>query len=140
MEEMTEKIDFYKDGKDYATDMPIWKLVLLYVFTLSFYSVFWNYMNIRMLNHIGKSRVTPWVALFLFVPIVPYYIFYKILQLNNDKSTLNHIKTIILITVLYFFQWTGGFKDPYFWLFLLTVIPVAFLQLEINRYIKNNRI
>jgi len=140
MEELTEKIDFYKDGKDYATDMPIWKFILLYIFTIGFYGVFWIYMNMRMLNHAGKSQITPWVAIFLSIPIVPYYFFYKILQLNNDKPLLNHIKTILLLIVLYFFQWTGYWKDPYFWLGLLTVLPVIFIQLEINRYIKNNRI
>lgn len=68
---MEEKINFIKENRDYSTDMPIWLLLVLLIGTLGFYSCYWAYSNIRMLNHIKKSDISPWVGIFFGIPLVP---------------------------------------------------------------------
>jgi hypothetical protein len=137
---MTEKINFVKDNVDYATDMPVWQLVILNIITVGLYSCYWAYVNIRMLNYVKKSDISPWIGIFLGIPLVPYYIFYKILSLNYQNKLGNHVVTLILMFVSYYFLQFGYAEAPICIIVLLTFIPEAIIQYEINKYIKRNRL
>ncbi len=140
MTDLEEKINFIKDNKDYSTDMPIWKLVLLLTLTLGFYDIYWAFKNIRLLKFLKKTSITPWTSLFFGIPVVPYFLFYKILCLNNSNKFKNHIYTLFLISIFYYFLTYGYKAPPICLLVFLTFIPEVVIQKELNKYFQNNKI
>lgn len=130
--------EFIKGNIDYATDEPIWKIILLYIFTLGLYPIFWFYMNMRFINFVNKKDdPSPWCAIFWGIPLIPYYTFYNLLNIfYPEEKKMNHIKTFFL-TLLCLITYAGELKVPYCLITNFAFIPLIIMQIEINKYIYN---
>ena len=130
--------EFIEGNIDYATDLPLWKVAILFVVTLGLYGIFWFYMNMRFINFVNKKDdPSPWLAIFWGIPLIPYYTFYNLLTIfYPEEKKLNHIKTFFL-TLLCLITYAGELKAPYCIITYLTFIPLVIMQVEINKYIYN---
>lgn len=128
--------EFVEVNIDYATDEPIWKIVLLYIFTLGLYSIFWFYMNMRFINFVKKKDdPSPLLAIFWGIPLIPYYTFYSLLDIfYPDEKKLNHIKTFFL-TLLCLITYAYKLQVPYCLISNFAFISLIIMQIEINKYI-----
>jgi len=153
MEELTEKIDFYKDGTDFATDMPLWKFILLLVVTFGLYQFVWIYFNLRLFDFINKREsyalfiaiITALIPSELLLYIVLFYLYYNILKLNYKNNIINFVLVIILISFIYFMGNAAEnlleIERPIYWLFIfLGLVPTITMQHLSNKYFKKNKL
>lgn len=116
--------DFVRDGTDYTTNEPLWKVFVFLVFTLGLYSLYWAYVNISLIQFLKKQDFNDLSSLTLitfvcFPPMIFYYTFLKLFEMcDSNESIFNHIKTIILFGLL----------------FIFFPLPFMIMQKKINKY------
>lgn len=127
--------------EDYSNIVPIWKFVLLSIFSFPFYHYYWIYKNWdnikRSFNSYEKiSPILRTLGTFL-IPIFGYFLIYKqfkIIRIEANKINSNYFRiNLLVILVLFFLVDSLGWKEfPYNLLVVFNFLPFIFIQNELN--------
>jgi len=144
-----ERINFFEGNRDYSTDMPVWKAALLIFGTLSVYTAFWVYFNLRLLDFLKKRdhSYTLFVTIIAYIepsgiilyPVL-FYLFYNIFKLNDEEAFVAHIlKSLILLAIMYFTSTDYAYDNHKYWMLIITFSPFLVMQHELNKYFKKHK-
>lgn len=148
-----EKINFIEGDKNYATDMPVLSLALLFVFTLGVYDFIWRYLNLRLLGFVHKRKSYAFLITLLAITafftkhfslllIIDCYLYYGIFALNERNKIKSAGKTILLFVGIMTFKEHVPYLNPYYYYFIIIIIyciPLLIAQNEINKFINKHR-
>jgi hypothetical protein len=125
--------------KRFSNALPVWHFILLSIITLGFYEICWFYRNWKHLKIHKNLDISPgWRTIGLFVPIYGIILVYRQLRNIRDFSQGAGVDTTYSPGWIFlgWFVITGlcQLPDPFWFLSLLSVCPLAVVQAVLNSY------
>jgi fatty acid desaturase len=139
-----EKVNYIEGRIDYSTDEKLWKAALLSIITFGLYYYYWFFINLRFLGkYVFKDRNhenIKWMAVLLAIPIANLLIiitvFGNIMELNKYSDKKAFFAPLFWAIFFMISFYCHKFDNYLYCLFFLTVIPILYMQNELNKYFR----
>lgn len=109
------------------------KLIILSITTFGLYEIYWFYKHFKSFKAEGDWKITPW-ARALFATIMSYSLFKHVSEKVNKLDKNEELNAGGLAILYFIFITLARLPDPYWWLSLLTIIPLIPVQNAVNYY------
>lgn len=110
------------------------KVVLLTLTTFGIYQIYWFYKHFKSFKEEDdRFRITPWLSA-LFCTLTSYYLFKHLTKKVERIDKSMTINAGGLATLVFIFNAMSRLPDNYWWLWILSVIPLIPAQNAINYY------
>lgn len=127
-----EALTVDKSPYPYVISTP--KLIVLSVATFGIYEIYWFYKQWKSFKAERDLKVTPW-ARALFAAIMSYSLFKEVSKaVRSVDKTRNGLEAGGLAIVYFILVSLWKLPEPYWWLSMLSVLPLIPAQNAINLY------
>lgn len=110
--------------------LPIWKLVVLSIFTFGFYEIVWFYNIWKALAQCLPYKISPFWRMF-FAGITNFSLFPKIaiyIEKHNKKAFPPILFAILYLAIEYLYK----LQNPYWLLSYCSILVIIIIQKQIN--------
>lgn len=137
--ELVHDVETHISDGEFSYGQAVWHLVLLSIVTLGIYEIVWFYRNWKHLKAHKSLDIRPgWRTVGLFVPIYGIVLAYNQFRDIKDFSMASGIEKsfspgwVLFGWLLFSALWK--LPDPFWFLALLSVWPLAVVQKVLNSY------
>jgi len=121
------------DTTPYPYVISISKLIILSIATFSIYDIYWFYKQWKSFKAERDLKVTPW-ARALFATLMSYSLFKEVSKAIKSLDKTRGLEAGGLAIAYFILVALWRLPDPWWWLSMLSVLPLIPVQNTINSY------